>query len=75
LGGRRPTRDGVSCDTLAVAHAIVAAGPNFDQLKPPKALSFRGDERRRRHPGVWQTPQIDAIAAYVASSVGNKEPP
>jgi len=68
------TQNCASCHTLAAAHATGTVGPNLDQLKPSKAVVARqvtdGGGGMPAFGGRLSSRQIDAIAAYVASSAG-----
>jgi mono/diheme cytochrome c family protein len=63
-----------SCHTLKAAGATGQVGPNLDQLKPPKDIVVRqvtnGGNGMPAFGGRLSTAQIDAVAAYVASSAG-----
>ena len=65
-----------SCHTLAAAHAVGKVGPNFDQLKPPKALVLNAVQVGRSRgngtmpAGLVTGPDADAVAAFVAKTAG-----
>jgi len=68
------TQNCSSCHTLAAANATGKVGPNLDQLKPSKAVVAHqvtnGGGGMPSFGGRLSPAQIDAIAAYVASSAG-----
>jgi mono/diheme cytochrome c family protein len=65
-----------SCHTLAAAHAAGKVGPNFDELKPPKALVLNAVQVGRSRgngtmpAGLVTGPDADAVAAFVAKTAG-----
>ena len=65
-----------SCHTLAAANATGTVGPNLDQLKPSKATVVHqvtnGGGGMPAFGDRLSPAQIDAVAAYVASSAGKK---
>jgi outer membrane protein assembly factor BamB len=75
-GAAQFTQNCASCHTLAAAKATGAVGPNLDQLKPSKAAVVakvtNGGGGMPAFGGRLSPEQIDAIAAYVASSAGKK---
>jgi mono/diheme cytochrome c family protein len=62
------------CHTLAAAGASGGAGPNLDQLRPDAATveaAVRGGPGSMpSFEGRLYTPEIEAVAEYVASSAG-----
>lgn len=64
------------CHTLKAAGSTGTVGPNLDQLKPPLAAIVRqvtnGGAVMPAFQGRLTTAQIQAVAQYVASSVGSK---
>jgi mono/diheme cytochrome c family protein len=70
------TQNCSSCHTLAAANATGKVGPNLDRLKPSKSLVVHqvtnGGGGMPSFGGRLSPAQIDAVAAYVASSAGKK---
>ncbi len=70
------TQNCSSCHTLAAANATGKVGPNLDQLKPSQSVVVHqvtnGGGGMPSFGGRLSPAQIDAVAAYVASSAGKK---
>ncbi len=69
-------RSCASCHTLAAADANGKVGPNFDQLRPPKALVEDAVVNGRQRgngtmpAGIVQGSDVTAVAAFVAATAG-----